>query len=72
MKIVLTIALQQDNGAAVITGTQTKTSFTSADFEAVRSFVTGQGVNSLVRMMGWIADGDFSVSGTPTVTISQL
>ena len=71
-KIVLTLQLQQDNGTPVMTGTQTKNSFTQDDYDLVRSFLVGAPLSNLVRIMGWVASGQVSVSGTPTLTISNL
>lgn len=71
-KIVLTLQLQQDNGTPVFTGTETKTSFTLNDYDLVRSFLVGAPLSNLVRIMGWIASGQISLSGTPTINISGL
>lgn len=72
MKIVLTVQLQQDNGTPVLTGTQTKLNFTSADCPLVRGYLIGDSVANLIKIMGWLADGEFTLNGTPTLTISQL
>lgn len=78
MKIVLTVQLQQDNGTPVFTGTQTKTSFApdsasiQPDYDLVRSFLVGQAVSNLIKLMAWISAGQVTLTGTPTVTINQL
>ena len=72
MKIVLTVQLQQDAGTPVLTGTQTKTTFTGADVDLARSFLVGQPLANLIKLMGWIADGQLTLTGTPTLTISSL
>jgi len=72
-KLVLTLDLQQDNGTSIIKGTQTKPSFTSADFELVRGFLVGQALSNLLKMQGWRADNTITLSGEPiTLTISSL
>lgn len=77
-KIVLTLQLQQDNGTPIFTGTQTKPNFApdfnsiTADTDLVRSFLVGQPLSNLVRLMAWISAGQISLTGTPTVTISNL
>jgi len=72
MKVALTIQLQQDDGTPVVTGTQTKSTFTSGDYGLVMGFLTGYPLSTFVKMMGWIADGRVTLSGTPTVTLNQL
>jgi hypothetical protein len=64
--------LQQDNGTPVLTGTQTKANFVGSDFDLVRNFLVGSALSNFLRMMGWIADGQVTLSGTPTVTIANL
>ena len=77
-KIVLTLQLQQDNGTPILTGTQTKNSFSpdsntiTSDTDLVRSFLIGQAMSNLVRLMAWIAAGQVTLSGTPTITINNL
>lgn len=61
-----------NSGTPVLTGSQTKGSFTSTDFELVRGFLVGPGLQNLVRLMGWIADGTIIYGATQTVTINQL
>jgi hypothetical protein len=80
MKVVLTIQLQQDGGAPVFTGTQTKLALADpavpgsvlADFNTINSFLTGGAIKTLLRTMCWIAHGDITLTGTPTVIISNL
>jgi hypothetical protein len=78
MKIVLTIQLQQDNGTPVFTGTQTKTAFSPdsasilPDFNLVNNFLVGGGIKNLIRLMCWVAAGQLTLTGTPTVIISSL
>lgn len=81
MKIVLTIQLQQDNGAPVLTATQTKLNFAASgtansintDFVLVRNFARGDAVDNLVKLMAWIANGQLpEPTGAPTLTISNL
>lgn len=78
MQIVLTIQLQQDNGTPVFTGTQTKTAFSPnsgsilTDFNVVSNFLVGGAIKNLLRIMCWIAAGQITLSGTPTVVISSL
>jgi hypothetical protein len=80
MKVVLTIQLQQDNGTPVFTGTQTRNNFAATgvpnsvvdDFNVVNTFLTGNAIKALIRLMCWIANGQLTVTGTPTVIISSL
>jgi hypothetical protein len=77
-KIVLTIQLQQDNGTPILTGTEEKTSFApnagaiQGDYDLVRSFIVGQAVGNLVKLMAWVAAGQVTITGTPTLTIHNL
>lgn len=72
MKIVLTVELQQDTGTPVLTGTQTKTAFTGGDVDLARTFLVGPPMAHLIKLMGWVSDGQVALTGTPTLTISQL
>jgi len=78
MKLVLTIQLQQNDGTPVFTGTQTKSAFSpdsgsiNDDFKLVKGFLVGESVSNLVKLMCWIAAGQVALTGTPTLTISQL
>jgi hypothetical protein len=81
MKVVLTIQLQQDGGAVVFTGTQTKLDLANpgtpgsilTDFNSMNSFLTGGAIKSLLRYFCWVANGQFPTpAGAPTVIISSL
>jgi hypothetical protein len=61
-----------NNGVPALTGSQSKSNFTSADFELVRGFLVGDGMRNFVKLMGWIADGTIVYGATQTVTISNL
>jgi len=72
-KLVLTIDLQQDNGTSILKGTQTKTSFTQADYDLVHDFLVGQAIANLLKMQCWRASNVITFNGEPiTLTISNL
>lgn len=72
-KLVLTLDLQQDNGTSIVKGTQTKNSFTGADYQLVRDFLVGIALSNLLKMQCWRADNLITLSGEPvTLTINNL
>lgn len=71
MQVVFTLELQQDDGTPILSNSITTPKFTSSNFDKVFSTMVGDDTKSLLRMMGWVADGTLKLPGATTISLSQ-
>jgi len=68
-QLVITIQLQTNGGATLATATRTRANFDNTDIDNAVSFLNSARMQRIIAEFAGAASGDFTFSGTPTITI---